>query len=98
MRDSAARLLLGQPELRSCSLSALVNGRVEALRRVDEDPAGEIQLSVADGVIVLAGHVISQSHRRFAGAVAWWTPGRRDVVNVVEGIVAWPGPLASGRP
>lgn len=84
VRDSAARLLLGQPELRGCSLSARINGRMEVLRRVSENPAGEIQISVADGVIVLEGHVISQSHRRFAGAVAWWTPGRRDVVNALE--------------
>ena len=54
------------------------------LRRINEDAAGDIQLSVTDGVVVLEGHVISQSHRRFAGAVAWWTPGRRDVINALE--------------
>ena len=84
VRDSAARLLLEQPELRGCSLNMRTNERVEVLRRVAKDPAGDIQISVADGVIVLEGHVISQSHRRFAGAVAWWTPGRRDVVNALE--------------
>ena len=26
----------------------------------------------------------SQSHLRFAGALAWWTPGRRDVINALE--------------
>ena len=88
VRDSAARLLLEQPELRGCSLN-MRNGdghaqRATVLRRVGEDPAGDIHLSVTDGVIVLEGHVISQSHRRFAGAVAWWTPGRRDVVNALE--------------
>ncbi|HEX6529226.1 MAG TPA: BON domain-containing protein [Burkholderiales bacterium] len=84
VRDSAARLLLEQPELRGCSLNMRTNERMEVLRRVSDDPAGEIQITVADGVIVLEGHVISQSHRRFAGAVAWWTPGRRDVVNALE--------------
>ena len=84
VRDSAARLLLEQPELRGCSLNMRTNERMEVLRRVAKDPAGDIQISVADGVIVLEGHVISQSHRRFAGAVAWWTPGRRDVVNALE--------------
>jgi osmotically-inducible protein OsmY len=84
VRDSAARLLLEQPELRGCSLNMRTNERMEALRRVSDDPAGDIQISVSDGVIVLEGHVISQSHRRFAGAVAWWTPGRRDVVNALE--------------
>jgi len=84
VRDSAARLLLEQPELRGCSLNMRTNERMEVLRRVREDPAGDIQISVTDGAIVLEGHVISQSHRRFAGAVAWWTPGRRDVVNALE--------------
>lgn len=84
VRDSAARLLLQQPELRGCSLNVRTNERIEVLHRVAENSAGEIELSVTDGVVVLGGHVISQSHRRFAGAVAWWTPGRRDVINALE--------------
>lgn len=84
VRDSAARLLLDQPELRNCSLELRNNGKADILRRVDGDSAGHIQIAVTDGVIVLEGHVISQSHRRFAAAVAWWTPGRRDVINLLE--------------
>jgi osmotically-inducible protein OsmY len=84
VRDSAARLLLEQPELRGCSLNLRTNEKIVVLRRVEADAAGDIQLSVNDGVIVLEGHVISQSHRRFAGALAWWTPGRRDVINALE--------------
>jgi len=84
VRDSAARLLLEQPELRGCSLNVRSNEKIEVLRRVSDDAAGEIQLSVTDGVVVLEGTVISQSHRRFAGALAWWIPGRRDVVNALE--------------
>ena len=84
VRDSAARLLLEQPELRGCSLNVRTNEKIEVLRRVTEDAVGEIQLSVTDGVVVLEGHVISQSHRRFAGALAWWIPGRRDVINALE--------------
>ena len=84
VRDSAARLLLEQPELRGCNLNMRTNERMEPLHRVNGDAAGDIQISVTDGVIVLEGHVISQSHRRFAGAVAWWTPGGRDVVNALE--------------
>src|SRR5687767_447498 len=71
VRDSAARLLLQQPELRGCSLEVRTNGRSETLRAVDENAAGHIILSVTDGVMVLEGDVQSQSHRRFAGAVAW---------------------------
>jgi len=82
IRDAVARLLLEQPELKSCSfLNLKSNGSMQVLRRVERDAAGEIGISVTDGVILLEGHVISQPHRRFAGAVAWWTGGRRDVIN-----------------
>jgi osmotically-inducible protein OsmY len=84
VRDSAARLLLAQPELRSCTLAVRTNGKVDVLRQVDEGSAGGIEVAVTDGVIVLEGFVISQSHRRFAGALAWWTPGRRDVINALQ--------------
>jgi osmotically-inducible protein OsmY len=81
VRDSLVRMLLEQPELRNCTLRVYSNERTETLRSAPSDGVGEIGLSVTDGVIVLEGHVISQSHRRFAGVLAWWTPGRRDVVN-----------------
>jgi osmotically-inducible protein OsmY len=84
VRDSLARMLLEQPELKGCSFNMKTNERTMVLRRVDQDPAGDIGLSVTDGVILLEGHVISQSHLRFAGALAWWTPGRRDVINALE--------------
>ncbi len=84
VRDSLARLFLQQPELRRCGLNIGNNGKSEVLRRVDHDADGELELSVSDGVVLLEGHVISQSHLRFAGALAWWTPGRRDVINALE--------------
>lgn len=84
VRDSTARLLLGQPELRNCTLRVRTNERTELLHEANGDGVGEIELSVTDGVIVLEGHVISQPHRLFAGVLAWWAPGRRDVINAIE--------------
>jgi osmotically-inducible protein OsmY len=84
VRDSLARLLLENPEFRNCALRSRTNERTELLRAANGDGVGDITLSVADGVISLEGHVISQSHRRFAGVLAWWTPGRRDVINSLE--------------
>lgn len=81
VRDSLARMLLEQPELRNCTIRSRTNERTEMLREVGKDAFGDIEISVADGVIMLEGEVISQSHRRFAGVLAWWTPGCRDVVN-----------------
>ena len=81
IRDSVVRALQEQREFVNCTLRFAANGRVETARLVERDAAGEIQVAVNDGVVVLEGYVQSQSHRRFAGVLAWWTPGRRDVVN-----------------
>jgi len=84
VRDSLARMLLEQPEFRNCTLRSYTNQRRETLRSAQADGVGEIEFSVTEGVIVLEGQVISLSHKRFAGVLAWWTPGRRDVLNSLE--------------
>jgi osmotically-inducible protein OsmY len=93
VRDSLARMMLEAPELKGCSFNMKTGDTTAAkmvpLRRVEHDAAGDIEISVTDGVILLEGHVISQSHLRFAGAVAWWTPGRRDVINALEVVPAY---------
>jgi osmotically-inducible protein OsmY len=45
------------------------------------DPRGRIEIEVADGVVTLNGAVPSLARKRLAGAMAWWAPGVRDVVN-----------------
>jgi osmotically-inducible protein OsmY len=84
VRDSLARRFLEQPEFRNCTLRIHTNERKVVLREGNGDSVGDIQVSVAEGVIVLEGKVISQPHRLFAGVLAWWTPGRRDVINSLE--------------
>ena len=84
VRDSLARMLLGQAEFRNCTLRMRSNEKVLGLQESKDDGVGEIEICVAQGVIVLEGHVISVPHRLFAGVLAWWTPGRRDVINALE--------------
>ena len=84
IRDSLARMLLEQPEFRNCTIRSRTNERTELLREANHDPVGEIEISVSDGIITLEGQVISLPHRLYAGVLAWWTPGRRDVVNALE--------------
>jgi osmotically-inducible protein OsmY len=92
IRDSFARRLLEAAEFRNCTIrthrdngaDAPGNSRTEVLRTGNGDSVGEIELSVTEGVIVLEGKVISQPHRLFAGVLAWWTPGRLDVLNALE--------------
>jgi osmotically-inducible protein OsmY len=83
VRDSFVRMLLEQPEFRNCTLRMRTNERVVELHKSEENGVGEIEISVTEGVIVLEGHVISVSHRLFAGVLAWWIPGRRDVINAL---------------
>ncbi|HEV8110989.1 MAG TPA: BON domain-containing protein [Burkholderiales bacterium] len=83
VRDSLVRMLLAEREFVNCTIRWRANGRVETARLVEAEGIGEIEIEVSDGVIVLEGHVISQSHRRFAGVLGWWTPGCRDVVNAL---------------
>jgi hypothetical protein len=42
---------------------------------------GEIAIRVADGTVMLDGKVSRLGQKRLAGALAWWVPGCRVVVN-----------------
>lgn len=84
IRDSFATYLLREPELRNCTIRVLVKGEAKTLREVPGDAEGEIEVAVEDGVITLEGRVISLSHKRLVGVLAWWTRGCRDVVNSLD--------------
>lgn len=83
IRDVLCGFLLNESELRTCSLRLRGNG-AKVLREASGDGAGEIEVAVGDGVVTLEGSVISLSHKRIAGVLAWWTPGCRDVVNSLD--------------
>ncbi|MCK7583398.1 MAG: BON domain-containing protein [Chromatiales bacterium] len=83
IRVAVVEALLGEPSLRDCGVHALHKGLMETLR-VAPNSSDMIGISVEDGVIMLTGHVSSLSHKRLAGALAWWTPGCRDVLNEPE--------------
>ena len=82
IRDSLAAALLGQAELRDCSIRARAKGRLETLR--DAAAGGDIEFAVDDGIVTFEGSVVSLSHQRIAGVLAWWSPGCRDVVNSLD--------------
>jgi osmotically-inducible protein OsmY len=84
IRDSLVRFFLAEAEFRNCTVRSRHNGSDQRWREVNGDATGDIEIGVADGVITLEGHVISVPHRLFAGVLAWWTPGRRDVINALE--------------
>lgn len=84
IRDSLVGLLLHEPELRNCTVRVRDREHVATLRDVAGTADGDIEAAIADGVITLEGSVISLSHKRIAGVLAWWTPGCRDVVNSLD--------------
>lgn len=87
--DAFVRGLLQQPELRNCTLRQHNKGRDEMMQEAHDDwPSGEIAFGVKDGALTLDGKVISLSHKRMIEAIAWWTPGCRDVVNQLQVVPA----------
>lgn len=84
IRDSLVRFFLAEAEFRNCTVRSRINGRDQRWREGNGDATGDIEVGVAEGIIALEGHVISVPHRLFAGVLAWWTPGRRDVINALE--------------
>jgi len=80
--DSLMQLLQRTNELKNCTLRIREKGRTWTLHEADSDNrSGEMEFGVTDGVVTLAGHVISLSHKRLASALGWWAPGCRDVLN-----------------
>ncbi|MBZ0161928.1 MAG: BON domain-containing protein [Notoacmeibacter sp.] len=45
------------------------------------DLHGSIDYEVIDGIITLNGFVPGLMTKRYAGVLAWWIPGSRDVIN-----------------
>lgn len=45
---------------------------------------GKIKIEVNNSVVDLEGEVVSLSHKRLAGVLAWWVPGSTDVINSIE--------------
>jgi osmotically-inducible protein OsmY len=85
IREAVCKHLLGDVDFHNCGFRVLKKGQVEALREpTGEDSSGSMVVSVDDGVVTLAGQVISLSHKRLAGVLAWWARGCRDVVNLLE--------------
>jgi osmotically-inducible protein OsmY len=79
--DAVRDALLQEPTLQNCTIEIRHKGKVEMIREITTEPHGVIELSVADGVVLLDDHVTSLAQKRFAGVLAWWVPGSRDVVN-----------------
>lgn len=81
VRDSVCAQIQQNVDFQNCSLRVAVKDQLRTLRDISEDASGTLLIAVEDGVVTLSGQVISLSHKRLAGVLAWWSRGCRDVVN-----------------
>ncbi len=84
----ASCLVVGPPDQRpDTEIAHAVRDLLDQDRSFD---ATSIQVRVSHGVVKLTGTIDTTLHRRFAGALCWWIPGVRDVVNDLD--VIYPEP------
>jgi osmotically-inducible protein OsmY len=82
--DGVRDAFLAEPALENCTLRLRSKGKVETVREALSDPHGDMEVSVQDGVVLLDNTVVNRAQKRLAGALAWWVPGARNVVNGLE--------------
>lgn len=82
VRDLVRDALLEEPALSQCRLTVSGESGTE-VERDPLEPAGWIDIQVADGIVTLDGEVPGLQQKRLAGVLAWWVPGSRDVVNAI---------------
>ena len=81
--DDLRRRLAEEPAFRNLEIAERRRGRLEPVSGVPGGAAGRIEFEVGEGVVTLDGAAPSLASKRLAGAMAWWIPGVRDVVNGV---------------
>ncbi len=84
IRDHVRDTLLGESAFENCAVRLQVDNQWVTARQPISGAADSIQVAVNDGVVTLDGRVNSVSHKSLAGALAWWVPGSRDVINGLE--------------
>lgn len=78
--DLVRDALIEEPALADCRIRLWVKGEPELVRD-PPSPSGAVDVRVAEGIVTLDGEVAGLGQKRLAGALAWWVPGSRDVVN-----------------
>jgi len=87
IRDHLRDALLEEPAFDRCAIRVWEKNEWQTMRESVPGSNNWIGVSVGEGVVTLDGQVDSLSHQRLAGALAWWVPGSRDVIN---GLELWP--------
>lgn len=86
MEDDEIRIhvrngLLEEPGLKALEIREFEDNAWHLIRSGAEKTLGRVDIEVANGVVTLDGQVPGLTSKRLAGAIAWWVPGVRDVIN-----------------
>ncbi|MGO9061000.1 MAG: BON domain-containing protein [Candidatus Binataceae bacterium] len=84
IRDHVRDALLEEAAFENFGIRVQAGNQWETVREPISVAASSIAVSVNDGVVTLNGLASSVSHKSLAGALAWWVPGSRDVINGIE--------------
>ncbi len=82
IRDHLRDALCEELAFENCGISVSSRGVAQMVRR--RNSLGFIEASVDNAMVTLNGQVGSFSHKCLAGALVWWVPGARDVINGLE--------------
>ncbi len=74
------RALISEPAFAHCWVHLQLKGKRE-LGEAAVTVTGEVAIRVVAGTVMLDGEVSCLGQKRLAGALAWWVPGSRTVVN-----------------
>ena len=83
IRDSLASSLSRESALHNCSVGIINKGVRETINDATAETACYVDARIEEGVITLLGEVISLTHKRLVGILAWWIPGVRNVENLL---------------
>lgn len=87
MRDHLRKAYIQEPEFRRLRITERIADKLQLVRDALPDAAGQIEIEVTNGIVILNGTVPGIASKRLSGLLAWWVPGSRDVIN---GIVVEP--------
>src|SRR5262245_8486410 len=93
IRNHIRDAFIQEPAFNNCAIRVQTREGLETFNEPVEK-RGELRIIVGEGmalqegrdegVVLLEGEAPSLSHKRLAGALAWWVPGSRDVLNCLE--------------
>ena len=82
IRDLLRRAFVEEPALTGCTIREHIPGRLQIVH-APLTSVGRIDVTVTRGAVTLSGEVPSLAQKRLVGALAWWVPGSRDVINTL---------------